>query len=89
MSSLPHPVSLTFGGATHRGCYRLSNGELIVEAFGVGRKSLDASILKGEMGMPARNMALLILHEQIRECATTILYRSLLELAGSEPIVDP
>ena len=84
MSCMPLPVSVTFRGMTHRGCYHLSSGgELVVEAFGLGSKVVDAGILQGELGEPARKMAKLLLMEQVKESSTDVGLWSARESAGA------
>ncbi len=72
MVPLPIPVSVSYHGLIHRGCYCVDSGQLIVEAFGLGVKSVDASLLEGDLGEPAQKLAKLLLMEQIKESSTDI-----------------
>ncbi len=83
MSPLPIPVSVSYLGMIHRGCYRVDGGQLIVEAFGLGVKSADASVLEGELGRPAEKMAKLLLMEQVKESSTDIKRWAVRSAAGS------
>ena len=83
MLPLPIPVSISYDGMIHRGCYCVDSGQLIVEAFGLGIKSADAAVLEGDLGKPAEKLAKLLLMEQIRESATDIKRWAERSAAGS------
>jgi len=62
-----HLITVELDGTRYRGAYALEREYLVVEAYGLGRKEIDASLVDYMLGEPARKLAKLILTELIKE----------------------
>lgn len=60
-------LTVALDGTRYRGAYSLEHGQLIVEAHGLGRKNIDASIIDYAMGEPARKLATIVFTQLIKE----------------------
>lgn len=59
-------LTLNLDGTRYRGAYSIEGQELIVEAHGLGRKSVDASIVDFRLGKPAHKLATLIFVQLVK-----------------------
>ena len=66
MSSQRNLLTLKIDGVRYRGVYSIEGRELIVEAHGLGTKSVDASVVDFVLGEPARKLAILLLAQLIK-----------------------
>jgi hypothetical protein len=62
-----HLLTIRINGVRYRGAYSLERERLIVEAHGLGRTEVDASLVDGALGEPARKLATIIFTQLIRE----------------------
>ena len=66
-----HVLTVELDGTRYRGACRIEGQNLIVEAHGLGRKVVDASIVDCDWGEPARRLANLTLAQFIKESEGT------------------
>ena len=59
-------LTLKIDGVRYRGVYWIEGQELIVEAHGLGTRSVDASVVDFVLGEPARKLAILLLAQLIK-----------------------
>jgi len=60
-------ITVKVAGTRYRGAYALEQGQLVVEAHGLGHKAIDASIVDHALGEPAAKLAKLAFMELVRE----------------------
>ena len=76
-------ISIEHRGRSYRGAYFLSGDQLVVEAFGLGQETADATILGRQLGKPAEKLAKLLLTELVKENSGEMRQLSELALEGS------
>lgn len=64
-----HLLTVELDGTRYRGAYRVEGEELIIEAHGLGKKIIDATIVEGQLGEPTKRLAQLAFAEFIKENA--------------------
>ena len=60
-------VTVHLDGERYRGAYYFRGNELVVTAYGLRESSADMSVLGGERGKAALNLAKLVLIDMVRE----------------------
>jgi hypothetical protein len=60
-------VTVHLDGERYRGAYYFHGDELVVTAYGLRESSADMSVLQGERGKAALNLAKLVLIDMVRE----------------------
>lgn len=67
MNADRHLITVELQGTRYRGAYALEEGNLVVEAHGLPRKMIDASIVDHSLGEPTTKLAKLVLRELLKE----------------------
>lgn len=67
MDTNRHLLTVELDGTRYRGAYSLEQENLIVEAHGLGRREVDATLIDCALGEPAKKLATLILTQLIKE----------------------
>ena len=67
MNADRHLITVKVEGTRYRGAYALEQGQLVVEAHGLGYKTIDASVVDYALGEPAAKLAKLAFAELVRE----------------------
>ena len=60
-------LTVELDGTRYRGTYRIEDRQLVVEAHGLGRRTVDASIVDCELGEPTQRLAALTFAQFIKE----------------------
>jgi len=76
-------ITIEHGGKRYCGTYYLSGGQLVVEAVGLGRETVDASILNSQLGLPAKKLAKILLTGLVKEKFGNTWPMSNMSLEGS------
>ena len=76
-------VTVHLDGKRYRGAYYFRGDELVVTAYGFKEGSADASILQGERGKAALNLAKLVLIDMVRSVEGAADVLSQLALQGT------
>ena len=76
-------ITIEHGGKRYSGTYYLSGGQLVVESVGLGRETVDASILNSQLGLPAEKLAKILLTELVKEKFGNMWPMSNMSLEGS------
>ena len=76
-------ITVRVDAIRYRGAYYKDGDKLVVEASGLGIRSMDASILGDHLGAPAKKMAKLMLHDLVKEGTQTNLEPVILAQQGS------
>ncbi|MDH4071791.1 MAG: hypothetical protein OEV41_01655 [Gammaproteobacteria bacterium] len=76
-------VTVHLDGERYRGAYYFRGNELIVTAYGLREGTADLSVLDGERGKAALNLAKLVLIDMVRETTGIPGMPPGLSLAGS------
>jgi hypothetical protein len=63
-------LTIELDGTRYRGAYSLVREHLVIEASGLGRTAVDASLVDYSLGEPARKLATLIFTQFIKENVT-------------------
>ena len=78
-----HNVTVHINGIRYRGAYKIRGHKMVVSAYGLEESSNDISVLSGETGKAAMNLAKLMLIQMVRN---TVDFRGMdpgLSLQGS------
>ena len=78
-----HNVTVHINGVRYRGAYKIRGTKMTVSAYGLEERSNDVSVLCGETGKAAMNLAKLMLIQMVR---TTVDFHGMdpgLSLQGS------
>ena len=67
MEANRHLITVELEGTRYRGAYSLEKEHLVIEAAGLGRKRIDASIIDYQLGEPATLLAKLAFTELVKE----------------------
>ena len=68
MANIPDGiVTVHLDEQRYRGAYYFRNDEIVVTAYGLKQKSINAEVLAGERGDAAINLAKLVLIDMVRE----------------------
>ena len=78
-----HIITVRVDSTRYRGAYYKEGDRLVVEASGLGIRSMDATILGDELGAPAEKMAKLMLHDLVNEGTQTNLEPVILAAQGT------
>jgi hypothetical protein len=76
-------VTVHLDGKRYRGAYYFRGERLIVTAYGLEQSSADMSVLSGERGKAALNLAKLVLIEMVRDAGELDDFEPRLSLQGS------
>lgn len=76
-------VTVHLDGERYRGAYFFQGEELVVTAYGFRESSASMSVLQGERGKAALNLAKLILIDMVRGEADAAMHDAGLALQGS------
>jgi len=76
-------VTVHLDGERYRGAYYFQGNELVVTAYGLRESSADMSVLQGERGKAALNLAKLVLIDMVRESTDIAVSDPGLSLQGS------
>ena len=60
-------ITVKLDGTRYRGSYALEQEHLVVEAYGLGRKEIGASLIDYTLGEPAEKLATLVFTELVKE----------------------
>ena len=60
-------LTVELDGTRYRGSYSLDQRYLVIEAHGLGRKNIDASIIDYALGEPARKLATIVFTQLVKE----------------------
>jgi hypothetical protein len=60
-------LTIELDGTRYRGAYSLEQDRLVIEAYGLGRTEVDASLVDYCLGEPAHKLAKLIFTQLVRE----------------------
>ena len=76
-------VTVHLDGERYRGAYYFQGDELIVTAHGLRESSANMSVLQGERGKAALNLAKLVLIDMVRDATDVAVPHPGLSLQGS------
>lgn len=76
-------VTVHLDGERYRGAYFYEGDKLVVTAYGLETSSADMSVLQGERGKAALNLAKLVLIDMVRDALDIRLKDPGLSLQGS------
>jgi hypothetical protein len=76
-------VTVHLDGQRYRGAYYFRGNELVVNAYGLTQGSADMSVLGGERGMAALNLAKLVLIDMVRSASESSGFYEALCVQGS------
>ena len=75
MRKMPdHIVTVHINGVRYRGAYKIRGDQMVVSAYGLQEQSNDLSVLAGETGKAAMNLAKLMLIQMVK---TTVDFHGL------------
>ncbi len=80
---IDHNVTVHINGIRYRGAYKILGSKMVVSAHGLDQTTNDVSVLAGETGKAAMNLAKLMLIQMVK---TTVDFHGLdpgLSLQGS------
>ena len=60
-------LTIKLEGTRYRGAYTLDREQLIVEAHGLGRRTVDAALVDYSLGEPAHLLATLVFTQLVKE----------------------
>ena len=84
MNSLPNGiVTVHFNGERYRGAYYFRGNELVVTAYGLPETTADITVLGGERGDAALNLAKLVLIDMVKSVSDVCDVYAGLSLQGS------
>lgn len=63
-------LTIELDGTRYRGAYSIEQKHLVIEAHGLGRTEVDASLVDFSLGEPAKKLATLIFTQFIKENVT-------------------
>ena len=63
-------LTIELDGTRYRGAYSIEQEHLVIEAHGLGRTEVDASLVDYSLGEPARKLATLMFTQFIKENVT-------------------
>lgn len=76
-------MTVHLDGERYRGAYYFQGDELVVTAYGLCESSANMSVLQGERGKAALNLAKLVLIDMVRGATDVALQNQGLSLQGS------
>ena len=76
-------VTVHLDGQRYRGAYYFQGSELVVNAYGLEQGSADMSVLDGERGKAALNLAKLVLIDMVRSASDASGFYQALCVQGS------
>jgi hypothetical protein len=76
-------LTIELDGTRYRGAYSLEQEHLVIEAHGLGRTEVDASLVDYSLGDPAKKLATLIFTQFVKEQVGRGLETASLAIQGS------
>jgi hypothetical protein len=76
-------LTIELDGTRYRAAYSLEQGRLVIEAHGLGRTEVDASLVDHSLGEPAKKLASFVFRQFVKEHVGGGLDTASLAIQGS------